>query len=226
MVPMPGAREYFYDLHVHTSRHSPCSTIAPEDAIVAAQERGLDGIALTEHEYRWPLAEIEDLKARAGCPSFPVLAGCEISTQSDDRRTGDVLVFGAVELPDKPWALDEICLTVHSQGGIVIAAHPYARLVGMGDDVRSAMVDAIEIANYRYLSAEATRRLEETCRDLQLPAIASSDAHAVENIGSFCVGLDELVLTAEELARVIREGRCRPCLTPPPGPFGRFLRRL
>jgi hypothetical protein len=223
---MPRTGEYFYDLHVHTSRHSPCSAIAPEDAIAAARARGLDGIALTEHEYLWPLAEIEDLKARAGCPSFPVLAGCEISTQSDGRRTGDVLVFGAGEIPEKSWTLDEICLAVHSQGGVVIAAHPYAPLIGVGDDVKSAMVDAIEIANHRYLSPEATRQLEETCRELQIPAIAASDAHAVGNIGRFCVGLDEMVLTAEELVRVILEGRCKPCLHSPPGILGRFLRRL
>ena len=223
---MPRPREFFYDLHIHTNRHSPCSEIAPEDAIAAARERGLDGIALTEHDYLWSLEEVELLKARAGCPSFPVLAGCEVTTRSDNRRTGDVLVFGASEIPAKTWSLDEICLAAHRQGGIVVAAHPYAPLVGMGDDVRSAMVDAIEIANHRYPSPEATHRLRRMCRELELPAIASSDAHVVEDIGSFCVGLGERVETAQDLIRVIHDGRCMPCCHLPPGVLGRFLRRL
>lgn len=220
---MSGKQAYYYDLHIHTSRHSSCSRISPEEILSEAREMGLDGIALTEHFYLWTPEEIQELKIRVGCPEFPVLAGCEISTQSKGQATGDVLVFGVTEIPHRPCALDEICLTAHKQGGLVIAAHPFAQRVGMGKNIHSTMFDCIESANYRYRNLRDTIRLEDFCHDMGIPSIASSDAHDMGEIGRYCVQLDELVLTAQDLVRVIREGRCRPCLKPPPGKIRRFL---
>ena len=217
-------KEYFYDLHIHTNRHSSCSQIRPEEAIAAARGRALDGIALTEHSYIWSPEEVIQLKALAGCESFPVLAGCEISTESDGRQTGDLLVFGLSKIPQGPCSIDEICRIAHQQDGIVIAAHPYAEVGGIGDEIRSAMIDGIEVANYRYRNTEDTRRLESICSEMDLAAIASSDAHAVDEIGQFCVGFGEMVHTEQELVNAIRKGLCRPYPRVPPGKLGRFMR--
>ena len=218
----PG--KYFYDLHIHTSRHSACSEIAPEMAVAAARQRGLHGIALTEHSYVWSPKEVEELKASAGCGSFPVLAGCEISTEWDGRRTGDLLVFGATEMPEGSCAIDEVCRIVHRQGGIVIAAHPRAKIGGMIDEIHSAMIDGVEVANYRYRNPDDTRRLEAMCSEMDLAAIASSDAHSVEEIGQFCVLFEEMIYTERDLVKVIREGICRPYPKPPPRGLRRFMR--
>ena len=38
------------DIHVHTSKYSPCSTINLIDAVLKAREVGLDGICVTDHD--------------------------------------------------------------------------------------------------------------------------------------------------------------------------------
>ena len=57
---MPGPRFFpevcrtmKFDLHLHTSRHSPDSETDPFDLLAAACKAGLDGVALTEHDYLW-----------------------------------------------------------------------------------------------------------------------------------------------------------------------------
>lgn len=208
--------KYFFDLHIHTSWHSPCSAIVPDQLIPAARARGLDGIAITEHGYLWPREEIEQLKQAAGCPGFPVLAGCEISTQDGARRTGDLLVFGAAEIPSAPCTIAQLCREVHRQGGIVIAPHPLAEFVGLGEEIHAAPVDAIEVANHRHYAPAHTPRLEQVCRELDLPAVACSDSHAIDEIGLFCTEFDAPIHSEQELIEAIRAHRCQPQLKPPP----------
>ena len=43
-----------FDLHMHTRRYSPDSVIDPFDLVRRAQEIGLDGIVITEHDCLWP----------------------------------------------------------------------------------------------------------------------------------------------------------------------------
>lgn len=224
---MLRSRECYYDLHIHTRLHSQCSELSPEEAVSEAQRRGLDGIAFAEHSYTWTSQEIEELKDRMGCPSFPILAGREVSTRSDGRETGDLLVFGATEIPEgAACTIDEVCRIVRQQSGIVIAAHPYAELLGIGDEVRSARIDAIEVANHRHRNMANTRRLQGVCRELNVPAVASSDAHSRDEIGRYCVRFGEVVRTEADLVRVIRGGGCEPCLGLPPGRIGRVIRGL
>ena len=40
---------YKVDLHIHTSRYSPCSRIDPGDLVQTATKTGLDTIVITEH---------------------------------------------------------------------------------------------------------------------------------------------------------------------------------
>jgi len=214
---MATRRRFYYDFHIHTSRHSPCSSIPVEAVIAAARKRGLDGIALTEHGRLWSPAEIDALKAEAGCPSFPVIPGCELTTHSGDRTTGDLLVFGVQEIPTEPLSIDATCREVHGQGGIVIAAHPLVEVLGLGEEIYSAMIDGIEIANHRYYSPQDMRRLAEVCQEQDLASVAASDAHSIGEVGAFCVEVDCLLENDQDLVRAVLERRCRPRLKPPPG---------
>src|SRR6516162_3053308 len=42
-----------FDLHLHTSRHSPDSIMAPQLMVRRAHEIGLDGVVITEHDWLW-----------------------------------------------------------------------------------------------------------------------------------------------------------------------------
>ena len=65
------------DLHTHTNIYSGCSILAPERLCELALERGLNGLAITEHHYQWQQSELAALQARF--PALKLYAGVEIS---------------------------------------------------------------------------------------------------------------------------------------------------
>ena len=76
-----------FDLHMHTARHSPDADSDPFELVRAAVAAGLNGIVITEHDYMWPDAELEELRAAA--PELVILGGVEVTA-----RGGDVLCYG------------------------------------------------------------------------------------------------------------------------------------
>ncbi len=83
-----------FDLHLHTSRHSPDSQMDAVTMLLRARQLGLDGLVITEHDWLWTEAELETLRALA--PGLVVLAGIEVSA-----REGHFLVYGVTN----PFAL-------------------------------------------------------------------------------------------------------------------------
>ena len=83
------------DHHIHTSRHSPDSSIDPFRLVERASSIGLDAVVITEHDFQWQPDELAELAARAG--SLRVLSGAEISA-----REGHFLVYGLPSLEDVP----------------------------------------------------------------------------------------------------------------------------
>ena len=74
------------DLHNHTSRYSDDSLLPPEHLIDEAKKAGLDGIAITEHDFFWDHDELVNLGKRM---EFLVIPAVEINTDE-----GHLLVFG------------------------------------------------------------------------------------------------------------------------------------
>jgi predicted metal-dependent phosphoesterase TrpH len=64
------------DLHVHTNRSD--GTFTPTEAVKLAAERGLDGIAVTDHDTTEGLAEASDAAREAG---IELLSGVEFSAE-------------------------------------------------------------------------------------------------------------------------------------------------
>jgi predicted metal-dependent phosphoesterase TrpH len=74
------------DMHVHTNPLSPCSNLSPEEAILEAKLKGLDGICFTEHDVMWDNKRIAYLREKH---DFLVFKGIEITT-----NYGHILVYG------------------------------------------------------------------------------------------------------------------------------------
>src|SRR5262249_42199852 len=104
-----------FDLHIHTTRHSPDSQLDPFVLTQRAKALGLDGIVITEHDWLWEGRELEELRTAA--PGLVVLAGVEVSA-----REGHFLAYGVTD----PFAIPpgisvkELCDEVHRQGGAVV----------------------------------------------------------------------------------------------------------
>lgn len=65
------------DLHTHTGRYSYCSRLTPDMLCKTAIARGLDALAITEHQCQWQPDELAVLQARY--PRIKLYAGIEIS---------------------------------------------------------------------------------------------------------------------------------------------------
>lgn len=190
-----------FDLHLHTSRHSPDSIMSPAALVAEAQRIGLDGIVITEHDWLWTEEELQDLRRQA--PGLVVLAGVEVST-----REGHFLAYGVTN----PFAIprgigvQELCREVHRQGGAVVAAHPYrwgqpfdAILARCADDL-----DGLELMTSN-MDEDCRRRAAVVRERHQLAGLGSSDAHRVETLGVCYTVCDRPVRTAADLVGALRD---------------------
>ena len=166
------------DLHVHTT-HSPDSFCSVSGAVAAARVKGLDGIAITDHDSIGGHPEAEKL-SQGG---FLIIPGIEV-TSAD----GHILGLGVNKLVPRGLPAGETVKLIRESGGIAVAAHPFVPWKNP-TLVYKAKFDAIEAFNSRALlpSNRLARRFAERNR---LPATAGSDAHYPDEVGLASVRLN------------------------------------
>jgi predicted metal-dependent phosphoesterase TrpH len=198
-----------FDLHLHTSRHSPDSLMDPFVMLDRARELGLDGVVITEHDWLWTHEELDELRAAA--PGLVVLAGIEVST-----RQGHFLAYGVTDPFAVPRGIKvaELCRQVHRQGGAVVAAHPY-RFGQKFDDVlryERPELDGLEMMSSN-MDADLRRRAAAVQGRLKLAALGNSDAHHEDTLGVCYTEFRHRVRDARDLVEAIRSRGCAPrCL--------------
>ena len=201
------------DLHVHTSPASPCSA-APVDLLIEEAKRiGLDGICLTDHNYVWDKAVVEDLRKKHG---FPILRGNEITTDQ-----GDVVVFGLEKNIKGIIKLEELRQEVTKAGGFMIVAHPFRGFltfnVGqLGLTPEKAMerslfkqVDAVEVLNSK-VTVKENSFASEVAAGLGLPGTGGSDAHEVTEVGIYATRFADLIEDEKGLIEALKGGDYSP----------------
>ena len=205
-----------FDLHIHTSKYSDCSFIAPEELIVQAMEMRLNGLAVTEHGMRWPDHEFDKLKKLAGSHGIVLINGQEIYTAgSHNEMEGEFLVFGLKHSLTRRCSAAELCEKVHAQGGILIAAHPYklsrngkSHYYGAGDRVHQLPIDAIELCHPDH-SDRALSRVRKVMKEKGIPGTGGSDAHKIFNVGSYVTVFENNILDEDDFIREIKAGNIR-----------------
>ena len=215
------------DLHIHTNRYSGCSNIHPAEAIEAAARAGLDLIALTEHGIRWPDRELDHLLAQYGRPGLVVLPGQEVACYRRGVFQGEFLVFGYPESLGSNQTAEQLITTVHDQGGVVIAAHPFKKaktgggFYGSGHLTGELDLDGLEVLHPSY-DRESRRLAWQTMTRMKTVGLSCSDAHDSDQIGLGRSLLPDRVESVEELCQAIRRGRVVPAVNdfarplPPP----------
>ena len=205
------------DLHAHTRFfHGHPRAAAAFDPIGgrvlawAARARGLDGVALTNHDY---YRSIDG----AGLPeSVSLVPGIEVSTTH-----GHVLVVG----PDPPVETEagelspgEVVDRAHERGCAAIVAHPYRNSTVKDLDLP---FDAIEINGKHPRTHTWAAGLAD---DWGLPLVGGSDAHYPVEVGRAYTRIDVSDPTPADVADAIRSGAVEPVVDN--HPFHRFTRRL
>ena len=190
-----------FDLHLHTSRHSPDSVTDPFDLLRAATAAGLDGVVLTEHDYFWPDAELADLRAAA--PNLVILAGVEVTA-----RGGDMLVYGLTDPFAFPKGIGwgELCREVHRQGGAAVAAHPNRWGQPFEKVVRDsgAELEGIEVMSNNMEPDLRTRAAALLKKYPHYAQLGNSDSHAPETVGCCYTDFDATIRTTADLVAAIR----------------------
>lgn len=187
-----------FDLHIH-SNYSHDSDLAVDDILKQAVKKGLDGIAICDHN---TLAGSHLALERAKELDVPlvVIPGMEVST-----KKGHLLVLGIREEIPPDLSLQETIRMSRQKGAVVIAAHPFkVRSVG---DVDGLDLDAIETFNSRCIFGE-NRKAREMAQSLGKPEVGGSDSHLLATIG---FGYTEIEGQPDEssILQAIREGRTR-----------------
>src|SRR5439155_6313336 len=168
-----------FDLHMHTTRHSPDSEMDPFALVRQARKVGLDGVVITEHDWLWTEPELAELRAAA--PGLIVLAGVEVTAAE-----GHFLTYGVKD----PFAIPkgigsaDLCREVHRQGGAVVAAHPF-RWGQPFDEIlyeEQPELDGVEMmtSNMDEYCRRRTAELVGLSGMRPLAGLGSSDAHQEE----------------------------------------------
>lgn len=191
--------EFKIDLHVH-SRLSEDNDADPEECIARAIERGLQGIAFTEHYSFGASAAIEPLRERYR-GAILVVRGVEFSAAE-----GHCLVFGVdTDRISRYAPIEELVRLVNERGGAVVPSHPYRGGSGLGDRILSLPgIAAIEGHN-GCNAGGLNRRAIDVARRLGLPVTGGSDAHRPGDVGD-CFTVFRERVTEDTLPGLLRAG--------------------
>jgi DNA polymerase (family 10) len=206
------------DLHAHTRATDGTATL--EEMALAARERGLEYLAITEHSRRLTVAhgldpvrlarqgdEIDRLNARLS--GIALLKGIEV----------DILEDGTLDLPDSALEkLDLVIAAVHSRfhlsraaqtrrilaamesPHVRILAHPSGRLIGEREPYDVDMLRIVRRARDRGIALELNAHPERLdlvdthcrmARDEGVPVAISSDAHRTRDFDALRFGIGQ-----------------------------------
>lgn len=188
------------DLHVHTCYSEDASTTLKE-VIYYAKKKGLDGVAVTDHE------TLKGALKLAKNSQLIIIPGLEVET-----RQGHVLALNITTPIPSKLNITETVEKIHEIGGTAIIAHPYAPFkagLKRGATLNSKL-DAVEVINSAsfpfFITAHLGRRLAQR---LNLPQTGGSDAHHGHEIGT-AYTLVEADSNADNIVEAIKKGTVIP----------------
>jgi len=190
-----------YDLHTHTnySRHWFFGIDAlgtPEEMVKTAIKKGLNGIAVTDHDNVKGSLKAKEAARRID-RKFNLITGLEISSKS-----GHILGLGIKENVRPNMSVEETIEKVHDLGGIAVAAHPFAKFWFRAClKEKAAKADAIEVLNACTCTQFQNRAAQRFAERAGKHGTASSDSHCPRTLGMAGIECDGDPLSA------IRKGK-------------------
>lgn len=198
------------DLHNHTL-FSPDSLARPELIERWALRRGMDAIAITDHD------TLRGARVAARRLSLPVIIGEEVRTTQGE-------IIGLFLREEVPAGMSPLATAraIKEQGGVVYIPHPCDRLRRASALAPEALleilawIDVIEVMNARVLSRLDNQAALELAERHKLLQGAGSDAHAASEIGRAYVDLpayEDAATFLKALAQGHIVGRIAPPIT-------------
>jgi predicted metal-dependent phosphoesterase TrpH len=164
------------ELHCHTC-HSKDSLMLPKRLIDVARRRGLQRLAVTDHN------ALDGALCACRIDAELIVPGEEIMT-----TRGELLAYYVRELVPPGLSPEKTIGILRQQGAAIAIAHPFDALRGGHWDEAelreiAPLVDAIEVFNARVAAPAQNRRASELAEAAHKPGLAGSDAHAYLEVG-------------------------------------------
>lgn len=194
----PGVPTMAVDLHLHTAGSWDCLS-DPEAVLERALARGLDRIAITDHN------RVGVALAMAGRFPDRIIPGEEVKTAEGIDVVG---LYLSEEIPEGTPARETI-ERIRAQGGIPYLPHPYASGKGGGGryaEELAPLVDVVEIFNARLHPGRLNAPAEALARRHGRLRGAGSDAHTLGELGGARVVLPVHPNRADALLRALARG--------------------
>jgi predicted metal-dependent phosphoesterase TrpH len=193
------------DLHVHTT-YSKDSLITPKDLVYYAKKRGLNAVAVTDHN------QLDGAYKIAKETDFLIIPGMEVSSSD-----GHIVALNVSELIPRGLSAVETVERIHGAGGVAIACHPFVLFKGALKENVCETFDAIEIINARaFPFRRSIKKATQTAGRLKLARVAGTDAHYGPQIGYGYTVIEASEPSVEAIVKAIVEGHCQPFGEPVP----------
>jgi predicted metal-dependent phosphoesterase TrpH len=193
------------DLHVHTT-YSKDSLITPKDLVYYAKKRGLNAVAVTDHN------QLDGAYKIAKETDFLIIPGMEVSSSD-----GHIVALNVSELIPRGLSAVETVERIHGAGGVAIACHPFVLFKGALKENVCETFDAIEIINARaFPFRKSIKKATQTAGRLKLAQVAGTDAHYGPQIGYGYTVIEASEPSVEAIVKAIVEGHCQPFGEPVP----------
>jgi predicted metal-dependent phosphoesterase TrpH len=196
------------DLHMHTNLGDGWAS--PAKIIEVAIARGLNLIAVTDHDHIEGAKRVADLLAQGDYP-LRLITGVEVST-----RQGHLLGLFVKKAPKHLRSVEESIDAIKEQGGLVIVPHPFGWLVPSLSRAKiesllakGYAIDGIEVFNPTPANSSMRAAVRAANQEWKLAETGSSDAHFWQHIGSAYTlfpGNDPEELRRAILERSVRSG--------------------
>ena len=193
-----------FDLHVHTSAsHDGCSSAL--EMAEAAKARGLDGVAITDHDIVMDSLAASSLSRKTGMIIIP---GVEVTTAE-----GHLVILMPKRATPPGTGFMDAARAALADGSLPFIPHPTDPLShGVGEAVVRGSIALrlpIEVLNAS-TATKYNRTAGELADDLSLPKLASSDAHIAKAVGDAYTIIDASDRSVEASLEAIRAGKASP----------------
>lgn len=189
------------DPHLHTVASYDGETL-PGDLLRRAEQVGLDGVVVTDHDTVEGARVVADL---AEASPVTAIVGCEVSTAD-----GHLLALGVDEAPPVGEPLASTATRVRENGGVAVVPHPFQRSRHGASAAAIGGVDGIEVYNAHTLVNLRNEQAARYARRHGHPAFGGSDAHRPGGIGLAATALElhpGEQCTPDTVIEAFRDGR-------------------
>lgn len=165
------------DTHIHTN-YSKDGMSGIKDIVLAARKKGMDAIAITDHN---SIEGWEEAKRISQELNFPIILGDEINS-----KQGDIIgLFLKEKIQGKKKEAKFVMEEIKKQGGLVIIPHPFHGPLSFKGDLTNYLdlIDGIEVINGRRPFKDPDKKALEFAKKHNLAMTGGTDAHCAQAVG-------------------------------------------